>query len=166
MTLGSGSFPPPLDRLPGLGARADALLTTGISSCAESLRPTTPPGKLGPRRGDAEVEAEVLRNERDLDRRAGPKAGSKVPANAAAAAAELAAEPMVKALSPGDDGGGADDAGAGAAKTPSGVAVPKCAVDCPEEEGPPPDMSDGRENGPAPEEPSEVAIARAYPTPH
>ena len=161
MTLDSGSFPPPLDRLPGLGARADALLTTGISFCAESLRPTTPPGKMGPRRADAEVEAEVLRNERDLDRRAGPKAGSKVPANAAAAAAELAAEPIVNALSPGDDGAGADDAGAGAASTPSGVAVPKCAVDCPEEEGPPPDMSDGKENGPAPEEPSEVAMARA-----
>ena len=104
MSLDPGTFPPPLDRLPGLGARADALLTTGISSCAESLRPTTAPGMLGPRRGDAELEAEPLRMDRDLARRAGPKAGSKVPTNAAEAAAELAADPIVKALSPGDGG--------------------------------------------------------------
>ena len=71
--------------------------------------------------------------------------------------ASLAIDPMVKALSPGELGGGAADAGAGAAVTASGDAAPKCAVDGSEDV--PPDMSDGRLNGPAADEPSEVAMA-------
>ena len=71
--------------------------------------------------------------------------------------ASLAIDPMVKALSPGELGGGAVDAGAGAASMASGDAAPKCAVDGSEDV--PPDMSDGKLNGPAPDEPSDVAMA-------